>query len=76
MTVHSARWGQDTSLRAVVLHVIIEYARHNGHADFLREAIDGTVGVCGLRTRRPSRRRRPPPAREPRARRRPGQRPA
>lgn len=44
MTVHSARWGQDTSLRAVVLHVIIEYARHNGHADLLRERIDGATG--------------------------------
>jgi Protein of unknown function (DUF664) len=25
--------------------LIHEYARHNGHADFLREGIDGTVGV-------------------------------
>ena len=29
----------------VMLHLIHEYARHNGHADFLREGIDGTVGV-------------------------------
>jgi Protein of unknown function (DUF664) len=28
----------------VMLHVLLEYARHNGHADFLREGIDGTVG--------------------------------
>jgi len=26
-------------------HLIHEYARHNGHADFLREGVDGTVGV-------------------------------
>ena len=25
-------------------HMIEEYARHNGHADLLREAIDGTIG--------------------------------
>jgi hypothetical protein len=37
------RWGR-RSLRWVVNHVIEEYARHNGHADLLREAIDGTVG--------------------------------
>jgi hypothetical protein len=24
---------------------MLEYARHNGHADLLREAIDGTVGA-------------------------------
>ncbi|MGW4926343.1 DinB family protein [Streptomyces parvulus] len=32
------------SLRYVLTHMIEEYARHNGHADLLREAIDGTVG--------------------------------
>ncbi|MRK01033.1 MULTISPECIES: DinB family protein [Aeromicrobium] len=32
------------SLRMVHLHMIQEYARHNGHADLLREAIDGTTG--------------------------------
>ena len=32
------------SLRLVMLHVLQEYARHNGHADLLREGIDGTVG--------------------------------
>jgi len=31
-------------LRSVLVHVIEEYARHNGHADFLRERIDGRVG--------------------------------
>ena len=42
---YQASWGEDVSLRLVMLHLIHEYARHNGHADFLREAIDGTVGA-------------------------------
>ncbi|MFI6586789.1 DinB family protein [Embleya sp. NPDC050493] len=41
---HNAKWDQDVSLRLVMFHLIHEYARHNGHADFLREGIDGTVG--------------------------------
>jgi uncharacterized damage-inducible protein DinB len=45
LTAHYDRWGEDVSLRLVMLHLIHEYARHNGHADFLREGIDGTVGV-------------------------------
>ncbi|MDA3648630.1 DinB family protein [Saccharopolyspora indica] len=45
VTVHSARWNAEVSLRAVMLHMIHEYARHNGHADLIREATDGTVGV-------------------------------
>jgi uncharacterized damage-inducible protein DinB len=42
---YQASWDEDVSLRLVMLHLIHEYARHNGHADFLREAIDGTVGA-------------------------------
>ncbi|MFI6327239.1 DinB family protein [Micromonospora chersina] len=45
VTGHQARWGEDVSLRLVMLHMMHEYARHNGHVDFLREAVDGTVGV-------------------------------
>lgn len=45
VTGHQARWGEDVSLRFVMLHMVHEYARHNGHADFLREAIDGEVGA-------------------------------
>ena len=45
VTGHQARWGEDVSLRLVMLHMLHEYARHNGHADLIREAIDGTVGV-------------------------------
>ena len=36
--------GEDYSLRWIYLHMIEEYARHNGHADFLREQIDGLTG--------------------------------
>jgi Protein of unknown function (DUF664) len=32
------------TLREVLVHMIEEYARHNGHADLLRERIDGRVG--------------------------------
>ena len=32
------------SLRWVYLHMIEEYARHNGHADLIRERIDGATG--------------------------------
>jgi len=32
------------SLRWILWHVFEEYARHNGHADIIREAIDGSVG--------------------------------
>jgi len=34
----------DFSVRWIYTHMIEEYARHNGHADLLRESIDGTVG--------------------------------
>ena len=45
VTGFQARWGERVSLRLVMLHLIHEYARHNGHADFLREGIDGEVGA-------------------------------
>lgn len=32
------------SVRWIYLHMIEEYARHNGHADLLRERIDGATG--------------------------------
>jgi uncharacterized damage-inducible protein DinB len=37
-------WRGPMSLRWVLVHVVEEYARHNGHADLLRERIDGKVG--------------------------------
>ena len=42
-TVEHERMGT-ISLRWILLHVLEEYARHNGHADVIREAIDGSVG--------------------------------
>ena len=36
--------GRHWDLRWVLLHMIEETARHAGHADLLRESIDGTVG--------------------------------
>jgi uncharacterized damage-inducible protein DinB len=48
--------GEPMSLRMIYLHMIEEYARHAGHADLLREAIDGAVGELrgrsGLRGRK------------------------
>jgi hypothetical protein len=41
---HSHRNAQ-MSVRWVYLHMIEEYARHNGHADLLRERIDGATGL-------------------------------
>jgi hypothetical protein len=38
------RRGEPVSLRWVLVHMIEEYARHNGHADLLRERIDGRTG--------------------------------
>jgi uncharacterized damage-inducible protein DinB len=42
---YQPRWEEEVSLRMVMFHVLLEYGRHNGHADFLREGIDGTVGA-------------------------------
>jgi uncharacterized damage-inducible protein DinB len=40
---HHAEEGR-FSLRWILLHMIEEYARHNGHADLIRESIDGSTG--------------------------------
>lgn len=37
--------GEPVSLRRIMVDMIAEYARHNGHADLLRERIDGAVGA-------------------------------
>ncbi|MGW9129879.1 DinB family protein [Streptomyces sp. NPDC055681] len=42
---YQPRWDEEVSLRMVMVHVLLEYGRHNGHADLLREALDGTVGA-------------------------------
>lgn len=39
-----SRGGNEINLRWVLTHMIEEYARHNGHADLLRERIDGATG--------------------------------
>ena len=42
---HPAWGGQaEVSLRWILVHMVEEYARHNGHADLLREAVDGRTG--------------------------------
>jgi uncharacterized damage-inducible protein DinB len=42
--VAHTRHGTPISLRELLVHMVEEYARHNGHADLLRERIDGKVG--------------------------------
>src|SRR5215469_9123809 len=44
LSVRPLRDGRRFTLRWVLLHLLEETARHAGHADLLREAIDGTVG--------------------------------
>lgn len=36
--------GEPFDVRWILIHMIEEYARHNGHADLIRESIDGVVG--------------------------------
>jgi len=36
--------GATYSLRWILLHLVEEYSRHNGHADLIRESVDGSVG--------------------------------
>ena len=43
-TVESRHAGTPFDLRWIVCHMIEEYARHNGHADLIREAVDGSTG--------------------------------
>ncbi|MEV6711061.1 DinB family protein [Lentzea sp. NPDC051208] len=45
VTGYQPRWDEHVSLRLVMNHLCHEYARHNGHADFLREGIDGVTGA-------------------------------
>ena len=42
---HRVRDGAPISLRGVLIKHIAEYAQHNGHADLLREGIDGATGA-------------------------------
>ncbi|MEE1755493.1 DinB family protein [Streptomyces sp. SP18CS02] len=44
LAVGRSRSGEGYSLRWIYTHMIEEYARHNGHADLLRERVDGATG--------------------------------
>ena len=44
LAVIPQRDGSAVSLRWILVHMIEEYARHNGHADLLRESVDGETG--------------------------------
>ena len=44
LSVRTRSDGRHWDLRWVLLHMIVETARHAGHADLLREAVDGSVG--------------------------------
>jgi hypothetical protein len=39
-----SRNGRSASLRYILVDLIEEYARHTGHADLIRESVDGLVG--------------------------------
>jgi uncharacterized damage-inducible protein DinB len=39
-----SRDGEPVTLRWIYVHMVEEYARHNGHADLIRELVDGSVG--------------------------------
>jgi len=44
LSAQTSRTGEPFNLRWILVHLIEEYARHNGHADLIRESIDGSVG--------------------------------
>ena len=45
LAVRTDAKGRPMSLRWILMHMVEEYARHNGHADLLRESIDGQTGA-------------------------------
>jgi hypothetical protein len=40
----AAGWTPPASLRRILIDVIEEYSRHVGHADLIRESVDGLIG--------------------------------
>ena len=44
LAARSTRHGDRVSLRWILVHLVEEYAQHNGHADLIRESIDGRTG--------------------------------
>lgn len=49
---HVAWWGErgDTTLGRVLVHVLTDVTRHAGHADILREGVDGVAGLAAAHT--------------------------
>ena len=45
VAVRRMRGGEEVNLRWILMHLIEENARHNGHLDIIRELLDGTTGV-------------------------------
>ena len=45
LSVRTNAAGEQRSLRWILIHMIEEYAQHNGHADLIRESIDGAVAL-------------------------------
>ena len=45
LAVRTDAKGRPMSLRWILMHMVEEYARHNGHADLLRESIDAQTGA-------------------------------
>jgi uncharacterized damage-inducible protein DinB len=43
-TYHNKYFDAPMDLRRIITHMVEEYARHNGHADLIRECIDGATG--------------------------------
>jgi len=50
-------WFSRVNVRWIMVHVIEEYARHNGHADLLGEAVDGQTSASRAAQHRPVRTR-------------------
>ncbi len=44
LLARDSRWTESPSLRRMMIDMIEEYARHVGHADLIRESVDGLVG--------------------------------
>ncbi len=44
LAARATRRGHRVSLRWILVHLVEEYAQHNGHADLIRESIDGRTG--------------------------------
>ena len=44
VSIRAGASGERPTLRWILVHMIEEYARHNGHADLLRESLDAVVG--------------------------------